>query len=56
MSEDYLEPRQERREKKHLAEREKMAKHGRSLAQMYRDSIFKRLGWSKSKPDDGPAR
>jgi hypothetical protein len=55
MSEDYLEPRQERREKKQLAEREKMAKHGRGLAQMYRDSILKRLGWGKSKPGGSPS-
>ena len=43
MSNDDLESRQERREKKLRKERERMVKHGRSLAQIYRDAIMKRL-------------
>jgi len=43
VTEDYPEPRQERREKKRQAEREKMAKHGKNLVQVYRDAVLKRL-------------
>ena len=35
--------RQERREKKLKKKRERMAKHGKNLAQVYRDAIMKRL-------------
>jgi hypothetical protein len=38
-----VETRQERREKKLQKKRERMAKHGRSLAKVYRDAISKRL-------------
>ena len=43
MDNDQLETRQERREKKLRKKRERMPKHGRSLARMYRDAILKRL-------------
>jgi hypothetical protein len=36
--------RQERREKKLKSKRERIVKHGKSLAQMYRDAISRRLG------------
>ncbi len=39
------EPRQERRHKKLRKKRERMPKHGRSLADMYRRVILKRLRW-----------
>jgi hypothetical protein len=38
------ETRQERREKKLKKKRERMAKHGKSLARIYMDAILKRLG------------
>ena len=47
---EYSESRQERRERKRTARREKMAKHGKGLAQMYRDVIMKRLGWGRDRP------
>jgi hypothetical protein len=50
MPDEFPESRQERREKKRLAEQEKMAKHGRGLAQMYKDAIMKRLGLGKKRP------
>jgi hypothetical protein len=43
MSNDEVETRQERREKKLKKKRERMAKHGKSLARIYMDAIVKRL-------------
>jgi hypothetical protein len=43
MSEDRIETRQERREKKLKKKRERMSKHGKNLARIYMDSILKRL-------------
>ena len=43
MVNDYPEPRQERRERKRRAEQERMAKHGKGLAQAYKDAVSKRL-------------
>lgn len=40
---DSDETRQERREKKLRKKRERVRKHGRSLASIYRDAILKRL-------------
>ncbi len=37
------ETRQERRERRLVKKREKMRKHGRSLARIYMDAILKRL-------------
>jgi len=37
------ETRQERREKRLTKKRERMLKHGRSLAKIYKDAILKRL-------------
>ncbi|MFA5375166.1 MAG: hypothetical protein WC455_05350 [Dehalococcoidia bacterium] len=37
------ETRQERREKKQKKERERIPKHGKSLARVYRDAVLKRL-------------
>ena len=44
MSDEELESRQERREKKLRKKRERIAKHGKSLARVYMDAILKRLG------------
>jgi hypothetical protein len=40
---DEAETRQERREKKLKKKRERMPKHGKSLARIYMDAILKRL-------------
>ena len=42
------ETRQERREKRLRKKRERMPKHGKSLARIYRDAILKRL---RGKPE-----
>ncbi len=44
MSDDDLETKQERREKKLKKKRERMSKHGKNLARVYMDAIMKRLG------------
>jgi len=41
--EDHKETRQERREKKLRKKRERMPKHGKSLARIYMDAVLKRL-------------
>ncbi|MFC1967136.1 hypothetical protein ACFLV2_00610 [Chloroflexota bacterium] len=38
-----METRQERREKKLRKRRERIAKHGKSLARIYMDAVLKRL-------------
>ncbi|MCX6011173.1 MAG: hypothetical protein NT134_02790 [Chloroflexi bacterium] len=43
MSDEELESRQERREKKLKKKRERIAKHGKNLARVYMDAILKRL-------------
>ena len=43
MSQDPPETRQERREQKLKKKKERMPKHGRSLARIYMDAILKRL-------------
>ncbi len=43
MSEEGLETKQERREKKLKRKRERMPKHGKNLARVYMDAILKRL-------------
>jgi len=47
MSDDDLETKQERREKKLKKKRERMSKHGKNLARVYMDAILKRLGRGK---------
>ena len=43
MSDNEVETKQERREKKLQKKRERMAKHGKNLARIYVDAILKRL-------------
>jgi len=43
MNEELSETRQERREKKLKKKRERMPTHGKNLAKVYVDAIFKRL-------------
>jgi hypothetical protein len=47
MSNEQAETKQERREKKLKKKRERIAKHGKSLAKIYMDAILKRLKRSK---------
>ena len=49
MMTDWLQTRQERREKKLKKKRGQMPKHGKSLARIYMDAILKRLKRPKSK-------
>ncbi|HEY55453.1 MAG TPA: hypothetical protein G4N91_04175 [Dehalococcoidia bacterium] len=44
MSDDEVETKQERREKKLKKKRERVPKHGKNLARVYMDAIMKRLG------------
>jgi len=43
MTDDELDTKQERREKKLKKKRERMSKHGKNLARVYMDAILKRL-------------
>ena len=43
MSNEKIETRQERREKKLKKKRERMPQHGKGLARIYMDAILKRL-------------
>lgn len=43
MSNKPIETKQERRERKLKKKRERMSKHGKGLAKIYRDAILKRL-------------
>ena len=43
MADNHDETRQERREKKRRKKKEQMRKHGKSLAEIYRDVVLKRL-------------
>ena len=54
MEEDYKETRQERRERKLTSKRERVRKHGRNLAQLYKEAIVKRI--NKLRSDKGKRR
>ena len=43
MNEERIETKQERREKKLRKKRERVPKHGRSLARIYVEAVLKRL-------------
>jgi len=43
VSDNEVETKQERREKKLQRKRERMAKHGKNIAKIYMDAIMKRL-------------
>ena len=47
MSDDEVETKQERRDKKLKKKRERMSKHGKNIARVYMDAIMKRLGRGK---------
>jgi hypothetical protein len=43
VDDNYKETRQERRERKLTAKRERVKKHGRNLARVYKEAILKRI-------------
>jgi len=43
MTDEEVDSKQERREKKLKKKRERMSKHGKNLARVYMDAIIKRL-------------
>jgi hypothetical protein len=47
VSDNEVETKQERREKKLKRKRERIPKHGKNLARIYMDAILKRLGRGK---------
>jgi len=44
MTDEEVDSKQERREKKLKKKRERMSKHGKNIARVYMDAILKRLG------------
>jgi hypothetical protein len=58
VDEEYRETRQERRERKLTSKRERVRKHGRNLAQLYKEAIVKRINKlraDKQKDRESPA-
>ena len=53
MDEEYRETRQERRERKLTGKRERVKKHGRNLAQLYKAAIAKRINKLRSDKEKG---
>lgn len=53
MDEEYRETRQERRERKLTGKRERVKKHGRNLAQLYKAAIAKRINKLRSDKKKG---
>jgi len=53
MKEDQPETRQERRERKLEARRERIAKHGKSLARVYKEAILKRINKLRKDKQEG---
>ena len=47
MTNEEIETKQERRERKLQHKRERMAKHGKSIARVYMDAIMKRLSMKR---------
>ena len=56
MSEDHAETKQERREKKLEAKRERIPKHGKSLARVYKEAIFKRINHLRKEKQKGQGK
>jgi len=53
MTDDEVETKQERREKKLQRKRERMAKHGKNIARVYMDAIMKRLSMKRFRKKKG---
>ena len=47
MEDNHSETKQERREKKLKKKQERIQKHGKGLANLYKDAVLKRLGRGK---------
>ncbi len=56
MSEHNDETRQERREKKLEAKRERLPQHGKSLARVYKEAILKRINRLRRKKHKGEGK
>ncbi len=56
MSEEKDETRQERRERKLEAKRERLPQHGRSLARVYKEAILKRINRLRRKKQQGQGK
>ena len=53
MDDDHKETRQERRERKLTSKREQEKKHGKNLAQLYKEAIVKRINKLRSDKKKG---
>ncbi len=53
MDDDYKETRQERREKKLTSKRERVRKHGRNLAHLYKEAIMKQINKLRADKEKG---
>ena len=53
MSENYDETRQERREEKLEKKKERVQKHGRNLAHLYKEAILKRINHLRKEKQQG---
>ena len=53
MDEEYRETRQERRERKLTSKKERVKKHNRNLAQLYKEAIIKRINKLRSDKEKG---
>ena len=53
MDEEYRETRQERRERKLNSKKERVKKHNRNLAQLYKEAIIKRINKLRSDKEKG---
>jgi len=53
LEDNYRETRQERRERKLTAKRERVRKHGRNLARIYKEAIMKRINKLRANKQKG---
>ena len=53
MDDNYKETRQERRERKLTSKRERVRKHSRNLAHIYKEAILKRINKMRSDKQKG---
>ena len=53
MDDNHKETRQERREKKLRSKKERVKKHGRSLARIYKEAIIKRIKYLRGEKQKG---
>lgn len=56
MNDDQRDTRQERREKKLEKKRERIAKHGKSLARVYKEAILKRINQLRAAKQKGQGK